>query len=150
MLNPISCRQRFPLSVLTAALLFNVVGCDSHATVNGKITYKGRTVTHGSVVILASDNSAHSGAIYADGSFTVEGVSPGEAKIGVISHDPSKGRSILPHEKHVRQKRKKGMPIVKTVTKDWFPLPHNLEDPSTSGLVCTLQAGAVQHNLELK
>src|SRR5438045_892164 len=81
--------------LLCASLLVSACGCGGTATVSGKVSYQGRPVTYGSVIFLGDDNKARSGVIEPDGSYTVEKVFPGEALVGVISHDPSKGRSTL-------------------------------------------------------
>ncbi len=119
---------------ILAGLALCACGCGG-ATVSGKVTYQGRPVTSGSVIILGADRQARSGVIEADGSYAVEGVTPGEVKIGVVSHDPAKGR----------HQGKKPPPPRGT----WFPLPPRYEDPETSGLGCTVGGGQVRHDIEL-
>src|SRR5262249_16240851 len=129
-------------------LLLAACGCGSTATVTGKVTYQGRPVTYGSVIFLAADNTARSGIIEPDGSYSVEDVPRGEGKIGVISHDPSKGRSTVGGEKPASP-GKKNAAAAKTAG-GWFPLPHRFEDPETSGLSCTISKGRVVYDIELK
>ncbi len=112
-------------------------GCSRTATVKGKVTYKDRTVTYGSVIILSKDKTARSGVIEPDGSFAVEKVRPGEVKVGVISRNPAKGE----HGKKDDHAR---------ATKEWFPLPAHLEDPEKSGCGFTIGSGNVTHDIELK
>ena len=87
--------QRITRTWLLPVLLAGVCGCDRGATVTGKVRDQGRPVTYGSVTFLSADKTAHFGVIEPDGSYAVEGVPRGTAKIAVISHDPSKGRSTV-------------------------------------------------------
>ena len=123
---------------LLAILL--VGGCGHTATIAGKVTYRGRAVCHGTVVILSDDKTARSGVVKSDGSYAVEGVPLGSARIGVISSDPSKGRSVVRDGKRVRPGRIEG----------WFPLPPKFAAPETSGLTCAIDSGRVSHDIQLK
>src|SRR5262249_8602522 len=105
---------------VVATVLTGATGCSRTATVKGKVTYKDRTVTYGSVVFLIADKTARSGVIEPYGTYTVEKVRPGEVKVGVISRDPSKGE----HGKRADHVQ---------ASKGWFPLPKELEDPEKSG-----------------
>src|SRR5262249_55861805 len=124
---------------LIALLLTGLCGCGSTATVSGKVLYKGRPVTYGSVIIQNADKTAHSGPIEPDGPYTVEGVRPGDVKIGVISRDPSRDRFL----------QRRDAAAAKLIIKNWFPLPHKLEDPNGSGLTCTVGSGQVNYDIDL-
>src|SRR5262249_61153005 len=69
---------------LALALLAGACGC-ARTTVQGTVTYRGRPVTHGSVIFLSADRTVRSGVIGPTGTYTVTGVHPGPVKIGVIS-----------------------------------------------------------------
>jgi hypothetical protein len=127
--------------------LLAVGGCGGTATVSGKVRYKGRTVTYGSVIFLNRDGSARSSAIEPDGSYKVTGVQRGTAKVAVISRDPSKGRSTSLGEP--RHRDKQGIAEAKAATRDWFPLPHKFEDPANSGLTCTVDSSRVSYDIDL-
>src|SRR5262245_59700542 len=104
--------RRF-LPALAAALFFGACGCGKTATVAGKVSYQGHAFKHGSVLILDSDNTTRSRVIKPDSSYVVEGVKPGEVRIGVISHDPYRGgRPGNKGNRAAAQKRATG---------DWFP-----------------------------
>lgn len=129
---------------LTAFLLL-ACGCARTATVSGKVTYKGRAVTYGSVIMVLTDKTARSTFIEADGSYTVQGVPPGVVKIGVISPDPAKARTVI-------QKSDSGLTgkeAAQAAAKRWFGLPRQFADPETSGLTCTIGRGRVQHDIDL-
>src|SRR5438132_9466479 len=100
-------------------LLIIACGCDGTATVQGKVSYRGRPVTYGSVLFVSSDRTTRSGVLASDGSYTVEGVHPGEVKIGVISHDPSK---VLRGSRPAHR-GEKNVAAAKKALKTWFPIP---------------------------
>jgi hypothetical protein len=121
---------------LAGLLVAASCGCGSGtATVSGKVTYKDRPVTYGSVIFVGADDKSGSAAINPDGSYTASGVPPGEARIAVISRAPSKGRANA-----------KG----RANPAEWFPIPRGFESPSTSGLSCTLKSGANEHDIKLQ
>ena len=118
---------RFLFPILLAAFC----GCGNSSKVTGKVTYQGRLVRYGSVIFLSASRTARSSAIKPDGSYTIDGVPPGTVTIGVISRDPSKGRSAARGQKPVHSKEK-GSGTAETATAGWFPLPPYLEDPGHS------------------
>src|SRR5947208_1149647 len=82
-----------PCSLICVAL--GLTGCNSGSTLTGKVSYKGRTVTSGSVIVLNADGTAQSGVIHPDGRYVVNGVKIGSVRLGVFSPDPAHARSIL-------------------------------------------------------
>jgi hypothetical protein len=136
MAAPRGARTKWVAAVLLAA----ACGCgSSQATVSGKVRYQGRPVVYGSVTFLSPDKVSRSAAIQPDGSYTVEGLTPGEAWVSVTSRDPAKGRA--------RKGQGKEAP---DGTAGWFPLPRRFETPAGSGLSHTLSAGANAFDIELK
>lgn len=116
-------RARQPAALLVAMLVC-LNGCAGKATLEGTVTYQGRPVVYGSVVVLSADKTARSGVIRPDGRYTVEGIQPGEVRIAVISREPAKGRKAGPSG----TERPTG----------WFAIPLAYEDPATSGLRLTV------------
>src|SRR5438067_2401783 len=110
--------------VLAAA----ATGCGG-TTVAGKVSYRGRAVTSGSVIALSEDGTAQTGVIRPDGTYAVEGVKPGRVRFGVFSPDPVHARSILTGHPHP-PKDKHGKPThTAAATPGWFPIPKELGDP---------------------
>lgn len=64
-------------------------GCGKRTgDVSGRVYYQGELVRLGWVTIIDSDNQARQGPIADDGSFLVKRITPGPAKILVVSPDP--------------------------------------------------------------
>src|SRR5436305_5386198 len=145
--------MRRVLTCLPLILLTALSGCGGGtATLSGKVTYQGRTVTSGSVIVVHEDGTGRVGVIEPDGTYTVEGVKRGHVKIGVFSPDPAHARSVLTpdanHAKAARTPTKGGRPAAKPKAAGWFPLPHSLGDPDKSGLTCEVTASHVEHDID--
>jgi hypothetical protein len=130
-------------------LLAAVGGCRHSVTVGGKVSFQGRPVSYGSVIFVVDGRLARSGVIQPDGSYVVEELSAGTAKIAVISRDPSKGRSVLRGGKP-SEPGKKETSAHNATPLPWFPLPAKFEDPETSGLTCILGTGHLDYDLLLE
>ena len=99
MTGRVSLNRHWGTPLLAAILLAGACGCGRTATVTGTVAFRGKPVIYGSVTFQSADRTMQSAPILSDGSYTVEGVHPGEVRIGVISRDPSKGRPDLQGEK---------------------------------------------------
>ena len=135
--------------LLVAILLAAAGGCGNSTTVAGKVTYGGRPVTYGSVIFVGHDKTTHTAVIQPDGSYAVEGLLPGTFGVAVISRDPAKGRSVLRNHKP-DPPGKPGAVQHAMPPSGWFPLPEQFESPLSSSLNCTLDAGYVTHDIDLK
>jgi hypothetical protein len=134
---------------LLAVLLAALAGCaGGKSALTGKVTYKGKAIVFGTVVVQGADGLQIPGTINPDGTYRVTGIAAGKALVGVVSRDP--GPTAAP----------KGRVSGKT-SRDaedgpgpadrprWFALPQKYEDPSRSGLTTTLRPGANQYDIEL-
>jgi hypothetical protein len=138
---------RWIASAIVLAALATAGGCGGPTTtVTGKVTYRGRPVTYGSVTFLSANKMARFGVIQPDGSYTVENVPPGTVRIGVISRDPAKSRAA----RRKRQSSPPGNPPAASAATGWFPLPPQFETAETSGLSFTVTSGRVHYDIELK
>ena len=149
MTGRVSLNSRWGTHLLAAILLAGTCGCGRTATVTGTVAFRGKPVIYGSVTFQSADRTTQSAPILSDGSYTVEGVHPGEVRIGVISRDPSKGRPALQGEKSAPPGKKGAAPKNATVP-GWFALPRKYENPETSGLDCTVGAGQNEHKIDLE
>jgi hypothetical protein len=117
--------------------------------VSGRVTSNGRPVVTGTVSVLGSDGLLRSGDIGPDGTYRVEGVAAGPAKVAVTSPDPWDE-----YQKLVKVQKSKGAadrikpPAIDK--KDWFPLPKAYEGPEQSPLSFTVQGGANEYDVPLR
>jgi hypothetical protein len=109
------------------------------------VKYKGKTVLIGNVTLVASDGTMHAGTIDGTGKFTIPGVAPGSAKVGVTSQNPSANPEAAGRTpgrntggSAAGEKAKSTAPAAKAA--DWFPIPDTVMDPNKSGLTITVEA----------
>jgi hypothetical protein len=115
--------------------------------VSGKVTFQGKAVRSGSVLFVGSDSLAYYGQITDAGTYTVEKVPTGLAKISVSSPDPkAAGRRRGAEDPGVPQRGEE----VRAEVKGWFALPDDVGDPTKSKLSFDVRAGANSHDIELK
>jgi hypothetical protein len=119
-------------------------GCARTANPSGKVTYQGKPVVWGSISLRASDGSMHQIGIDPDGTYQLEGVPVGLAKVGVSSPDPKPSARLKAGGGESRGG--KGTPPPPAGA--WFPLPDKLGDPSSSGV--TLEVGSGPADIILK
>jgi len=135
---------------LTTVLIIGVMaGCDAGvATVNGKVTFKGKPVVFGTVSIIGPDGNIQSGPIEPDGSFSVPGVKVGTGKVAVSSLKPPDGtdgkakrggRDAGGNDDERAPKPEAGAPA--EVIKNWFPIPAKYGDHKQSGLTVPVGDG---------
>jgi hypothetical protein len=121
--------------VAAAALLVLAAGCAGRGDVSGKVTYKGKPLVWGTVQFEGSDNLIKQANIQSDGTYSVQGVAPGEAKVAVSSINP-KSSDFQP-----RQAEGRPPPKPRPEVKGWFPIPEKYDAPYKSGLVYTIKPG---------
>jgi hypothetical protein len=131
------------LVLIFASMLFVVAGCGAgQGNLSGTVTYKGKPLALGSVVIAGSDGAVKSGEINSDGAYEVKGITAGSIKITVSCPDPGAMQF------HPRKKDSKAPPP-KDRSK-WFAIPQDYNDFNKSGLTFKLKRGANSHNIDLK
>jgi hypothetical protein len=119
--------------------------------VKGKVTFRGKPVYTGAVVIVGKDGVAAAGPIETDGSYVVQKVPVGDVAVGVISKDP-----VYLH--HVTVLRSSRTPVPASAfrapsgldRRKWFPIPKEYEEPVRSGLSFSVKKGDNQYDIELK
>jgi hypothetical protein len=122
-------------------------------TVKGKVYFEGRPVKYGKVVFAASDHATRSGPIQEDGSYAVEEITLGPARIVVASPNPRPGGSQIEAEFKELEKRSIQRKTAVNSPKDsekWAPIPGHYADFKESGLVVEVVKGTTTHNIELK
>ena len=139
--------------LLSAVLAVALSGCgNGTSTLTGKVSYRGRPVASGSIIVLQDGGTARSGIIQPDGTYSVSGVERGHVRVGVISPNPAHTRSVLTVEANrarVGQKRTHAA-AYRPNNSGWFQLPRDLGDPATSGLECDVAATQVAHHTNVQ
>src|SRR5262245_48576180 len=125
---PCSARMRLACGLATAAALLALAsGCGvGRGDVSGKVTYQGKPLVWGTVQFEGSDGMLKQGNINSDGTYSVQGVAAGEAKVAVSSINPNssdfqprvvEGRPPHPHR-----------PVVKR----WLSIPAQYNEHKTT------------------
>lgn len=156
---------------LLLPLFLLALGCGSKGTVTGKVTFKDAAVPGGQVRFLTANGKSYVGEIQEDGSYTVEGVPTGPAKVSVKPNEPvptpgggggpgrppfggpPRDRKIQfgpPAGSNVPEEAKKGFNPNKPGQKFVKNFPANYKDPEKSGLTYTVEKGEQSYNIPLK
>jgi hypothetical protein len=140
-------------------------GCASKGTVSGKITYQGQPLPSGTVLFVPENGPAVSGVI-SNGRYEVRGVVRGTARIGVqVPENVASAGPGFPPE--FRREIPQGMgppkdaalppgvdpsvfdPAAQRSNLKTVWIPEDYRDPEKSGLKCTVEGGAQEHDIEL-
>src|SRR5262249_22519239 len=121
-------------------------------TVTGKVTFRGKPVYTGSVIIVGKDGVAAAGPIETDGSYVGRRAPVGEVAVGVVSKDP-----VFLHRVSTLRSSRTPVPASALAPppnlerKKWFPIPKEYEEPVHSGLTFSVQKGENnKYDIELK
>jgi hypothetical protein len=151
-----SSRNRIRILVALAipvAAIPLAVGCGGRTgDVVGQVTCGGKTVTSGSVMIVASDSLAYHGVIDGEGNYTIAKVPTGPGKMAVFSPGPIDEKKLLPPPQLTGQ-RKTASPKPRPFPGDpdkWFAIPAKYRKFQDSGLTVTVQSGQTRRDLALE
>jgi hypothetical protein len=144
---------------LLPLLLLPAVGCGGIGNMSGKVTYKGKPVIFGTVMVIAKDNLPYYGQLDEEGNYTITKIPSGAVKVAVNSPDPRTPIPRKPGQNEVDQGNKGGGgrrgvvadPSFKPPVdpKKWFPLPEKYGDPETSGVTLEIHNGENAFNIDL-
>lgn len=138
----------FGLLIIIIGLFF--LGRPS-GVVTGKVTFRGKPVYTGAVIIVGKDGIAAAGPIETDGTYVVQKAPVGDVAVGVISKDP-----VYLHQMTMLRSTRTPVPAsaLRASTgferKKWFPIPKEYEEPVHSGLSFSVKKGNNQFDIELK
>jgi hypothetical protein len=135
-------------SLLFAGVVITCVsGCGASKTVvSGKVSYKGKPLAMGTICIVGANGIAVPAAINPDGTYRIEGVALGMAKIGVSNLKPTTPQMAA----HARKGRTPANAPPPPDIANWFEIPEKYADPKTSDLTVELTGGEIVHNLDLQ
>jgi hypothetical protein len=142
---------------LLVAVALTATGCGaSYGDVTGKVTYKNKPLTSGSVQLMASDGS-HTATIEEDGTYTIKNVPVGEAKVAVSARDEAKAREFgkaITGKGGARgagaDKRPTGVRQPYEVPKNLSLIPEKYGDFDQSNLRVNVERGGTTFNIDLK
>ncbi len=153
-LSPEQIAYRATAGVSALGLAIVVVAAFFHGTpkanVTGRVTYQGRPVIWGSVVIAGKDGRSAAGPIKPDGTFEVANAPTDAVSVAVVSRDPllqTWATNIKVSRNRPTRAAFSASPVDR---KKWFPLPAKFEDPSNSGVATTLKRGDNEFNVDLQ
>jgi hypothetical protein len=134
--------------------MIGVAGCSKSANVTGKVTYKGKPVTSGSVSFIASDSVQYSGQIQPDGTYAIPKVPTGSVKVLVSSPNPGgANRGSTKGRPRGGEGDLAGAPPAApeaAATTGWFPLPEEYADLAKSKLTLEVKGNPAVLDIELK
>jgi hypothetical protein len=135
----------FALLVLCAFLTVTS-GCGpGKGSVSGKVTYKEKSLTTGSVQFMTQAGVLVS-QIGPDGAYQLNDVPTGVARISVTSQDPGYAEFM---KQLSRSARDKSIPRPKGKPEDFANIPSRYSDFSTSSLSLDVRAGPQVFDLDL-
>ena len=150
-------QTHFRMNWQLAFLLLTILTLSSCASakrgeVHGKVSYGGRPIIYGSVVLIGSDDKSVTGRINADGTYAVSGVHAGAVRVAVVSPDPATPRDDGMPSFGKRDPKAPPPPIMapEVDRSRWFPLPQQYKRADTSGLTTTIHGGDNTFDIELK
>ena len=124
-------------------LLLFTAGCQGTGSVSGKVTFQGKPLVYGTVLLIGSDNASVQAEIQKDGQYSASGLAAGEVMIAVNSPNP-KGVAVYAGWK---DPNKKPPPFE---VPGWFAIPPKYENVTTSGLTFTIKRGSNSFDIEMK
>jgi hypothetical protein len=131
--------------VAASVLLALASGCGiGRGDVTGKVTYQGKPLVWGTVQFEGSDGMLKQSNIKSDGTYSIESVAAGEAKVAVSSINP-KSSDFQPI-----QREGTPPPPPRPEVKGWFSIPEKYNTPYGSELVYTVKTGPNTIDIELK
>ncbi len=141
------------------AFTLAVAGCGpARSTVTGSVvTSAGKIVPLGTVNLVASDGSPHSAQIQEDGTYTIQNVPVGLAKIGVTSPNPTapppgerpRVDPVRPPRPDGGAPKETGPAYSEAAKKAWFAISDALADPLSSKLTVQVVSGTTKHDIKV-
>lgn len=152
--------MRHLFCLLTLAFAAALVGCGvPRSNVSGTVSYKGKPLTAGTIILMASDNKTHPVDIGPAGKYQAAGVARGKVRVAVIVEgqriaprpDPVKGRDPV-GGKEAKADDAKGMARLKEAVSNLAPspIPAHYADAGKSGLEFDLKDPEQDYSPDLK
>jgi hypothetical protein len=142
--------ERQTITLAAACLLLGLTGCGKgQATISGTVTFEGKPLKFGSVFMVGEDRESHSSEIGADGTYRIEKVPFGNARVVVSSIDPQENLvPAFPNNRPGALGPK--LPPGRVNNEGWFPIPADYGDLNKSGLTLTVDQANKVFDIPLK
>ena len=147
-------KTAYQVAAGVVALGVVIVGLSVHAasgsaTVTGHVTFLGRPVIWGSVILVGADGRSVVGRIQSDGSYTIANAPTGEVAVSITSPDP-----LVQHYATQLKTSRDRIPVAQWAAppvdrQQWFLLPKRYENAKTSELTLTVHRGTNNGELAL-
>jgi hypothetical protein len=133
---------RLACAALFLAGCIGLAGCQGKASapVSGKVTYQGRPVTSGVVVLIGPDGKTSSpGLVRPDGTFTIPNAPVGTVKVSFDNPPPPRVTSApgAPRGGAAAQEEQENAAQARL----YVPTPLQYKDPNRSGVTLTVKRG---------
>lgn len=129
-------------------IVLPLAGCGGGTTeVSGRVTFQGKPLVFGTVVMIGSDGIPKSGPIQPDGTYRVKGVKTGMAQLAISSPPPPGAASAGPKTRGGREENDDRTPadagasVSPEVIHGWFPIPDKFADHTLSGQTAGVRPG---------
>ena len=131
--------------MFAALILFAGCGGRGQGNISGKVTYKGKPVCSGTVVICTPNAPAVAAEIKEDGTYKCLNVLVGEAKVGVVSpNDAAEARETASQKPGIAYEGPK------FDAKKWFPIPAKYATYQGSPLSTSVKDGENTFDINLE
>ena len=137
-------QRRIPTSLALFASALLAAGCgEKTASVSGHVTFNGKPVTSGTVVLVGADGkSSDPGAVQADGAFSILKSPAGKVKVS-FDNPPPPPATNQPGVANPEAKEQ-----AETAAR-YTPTPQNYKNPDQSGVTLDIKSGK-NENVEIK
>src|SRR5262245_22418655 len=138
--------------LLTALAALSAAGCGlARCDVSGKVTYQGKPIVCGCILLVGVDGLPITANLSSDGEYDAKRVPVGKIEVAVYSLDPARARDpekARGSEGDLLDKSNWMNPEVDR--SKWFPIPRRFEMVQTSGLTAELKRGQNTANFDLE
>jgi hypothetical protein len=149
--------------IFCTALTFSVAlfGCSApRSNVFGNVTFRGKPVVGGTIILLSADNRTYPARIQADGSYRIASVPRGHIAVAVQGDEvrppprPAPGAKTKDafgfNEAKADDERKAGSAPPSPTTGPVLKIPASYGDPGRSGLSFELELPEQEYSIDLK
>jgi hypothetical protein len=138
-----------PAKLMIAIALLASAGCAGRnvGSVSGRVTFQGKPVVSGSVVMAPQQGPPVTSNINDDGTYTCNNVPAGPVKIGVVSPNDA----LEARERQAQKPGLKGMgDTPKFDLAKWFPIPSKYANYMASPLTFDVKVGENSYDIVLE